>query len=237
MLEATAVAAAAIKAVGRRVVAVVDVGGGTSDFGAFMTGQPNNAVISEIPDSSEVLRKAGGHLDMLLRRYVQNKLFYVEGDAAALGVERELKRRQRAYKEELFRKGSVLIRVGDDALEIEVEEFLSSDGVKAFAVDLRKKFLKSIEAAVNCAKSNSTETSRVTVEILLSGGGYDLPMVRGLANDIPIYWPFKVINPDFHYWAAGDFGIPARQLVVAVGGAMQQLPKVTAPQPFPRMDA
>src|SRR5262245_52131419 len=36
VLEATAVAAGSIRETGRRVVAVADIGGGTSDFGAFM---------------------------------------------------------------------------------------------------------------------------------------------------------------------------------------------------------
>jgi len=230
VLEATAVAAAAINAKGKRIVVVVDVGGGTSDFGAFMTGLPEHSVISEIPRSSEVLRKAGDHLDMLLRRFVQNKLYYVEGDTAALGVERELRRRQRQYKEELFQKGKVTIRVGDDTLDVELEAFIHSDGVKAFSSDLKEKFLRSIGAAVECARLSSSPRGRVCVEILFSGGGYDLPMVRALASDIPIYWPFKIANPDFDYWTSSSANIPVRQLVVAVGGAMLELPKVTAPQ-------
>lgn len=38
VVEATAVAAGSIRNTGRRVVAIADVGGGTSDFGCFMTG-------------------------------------------------------------------------------------------------------------------------------------------------------------------------------------------------------
>jgi hypothetical protein len=70
VLEATAVAAASIKNTGRRVVLVVDIGGGTSDFGVFMTGLPGRSVIAELQNSSQILHKAGDHLDMLLRGYI-----------------------------------------------------------------------------------------------------------------------------------------------------------------------
>ena len=48
VLEATAVAAGSIRETGRRVVAVADIGGGTSDFGAFITGLPGRDVLGEI---------------------------------------------------------------------------------------------------------------------------------------------------------------------------------------------
>jgi hypothetical protein len=67
VLEATAVAAGSIRDSGRRVVAVADIGGGTSDFGAFMTGLPNRNVLAEIKGSSGILREAGDYIDMQLR--------------------------------------------------------------------------------------------------------------------------------------------------------------------------
>src|SRR5215475_14103579 len=51
VLEATAVAAGSIRDTGRRVIAVADIGGGTSDFGAFMTGLAGRDVLGEIRGS------------------------------------------------------------------------------------------------------------------------------------------------------------------------------------------
>ncbi len=229
VLEATAVASAAIKNTGRRVVVVADIGGGTSDFGAFMTGLKGRSVLAEISGSSQILRKAGDHLDMLLRGYILDKLHYVEDDAAARGAVRDLRRRQRVYKEELFTNGTLSVRVGDDALRVTAAEFAKSEGVQAFSEQLRETFLLALKKAVEIARSFSRSAKRAPVEILFTGGGHALPMVRGLAQRLPYDWNFRVSDPDFENWPAGDGGAPNRQLVVAVGGAMLELPKVTAP--------
>ncbi|MGO9475537.1 MAG: hypothetical protein ACLPWS_19350 [Rhodomicrobium sp.] len=229
VLEATAVAAASIKNTGRRVVVVVDIGGGTSDFGAFMTGLRGRSVLAEISGSSQILRKAGDHLDMLLRGYILEKLHYVEDDAAARGAGRELRRRQRVYKEELFKQGTLSVRVGDDALQLSAKEFANSEGVQAFNEQLRETFILSLKEAVECARGFSRPARRAPVEILFTGGGHALPMVRGLAQRLPYDWTFKVSEPDFENWPANRENAPNRQLVVAVGGAMLELPKVTAP--------
>ncbi len=71
--EATAVASGSIRDNGRRVVVVVDIGGGTSDFGAFATGLAWRNVIAEIEGSAAVLTEAGDHLDMLLRAFILRK--------------------------------------------------------------------------------------------------------------------------------------------------------------------
>jgi molecular chaperone DnaK (HSP70) len=229
VLEATAVAAASIKNTGRRIVVVVDIGGGTSDFGAFMTGLRGRSVLAEISGSSQILRKAGDHLDMLLRGYILEKLHYLEDDAAARGAGRELRRHQRVHKEELFKNGTLFVRVGDDSSRITAEEFISSEGVRAFNEQLRETFTLSLKEAVECARGFSRSARRAPVEILFTGGGHALPMVRDLTQRLPYDWSFKISEPNFENWPTNTENAPNRQLVVAVGGAMLDLPKVTAP--------
>jgi hypothetical protein len=105
VLEATAVAAGSIRETGRRVVAVADIGGGTSDFGAFMIGLPNRDVLGEIAGSSYVLTEAGDHLDMLLMRHIMDKAGIDPYAPAGRGPARRLRLRQRANKEVLFSDG------------------------------------------------------------------------------------------------------------------------------------
>jgi hypothetical protein len=232
VLEATAVAAGAIRDTGRRVVVVADIGGGTSDFGAFMTGLPGRSVLAEIDGGSQILHKAGDHLDMLLTRYVLDKLDYVPGDDAVRGVEYDLRRLQREYKEVLFRQGRLGVRVGDDAIDLTVEEFLTFKGVKVLSQQLREKFMRTLEVAVRCAREYPQPFTRrrTKVEILFTGGGHSLPMVRDLANNLPDDWSYRVVDPDFAERRQDDaFNQVRHQLAVAVGGAMRDLPKLAPP--------
>jgi hypothetical protein len=70
VLEATAVAAGTVRSTGRRIIAVADIGAGTSDFAAFLTSLPNRNVLAEVAGSSMILHEAGDYLDMHLRRYI-----------------------------------------------------------------------------------------------------------------------------------------------------------------------
>jgi hypothetical protein len=55
------------------VVVVADIGGGTSDFGAFMTGLPGRGVLAEVDKSSGIRRLAGDRLDELLMLHICNQ--------------------------------------------------------------------------------------------------------------------------------------------------------------------
>ncbi|MCG3777195.1 MAG: hypothetical protein JW395_4071 [Nitrospira sp.] len=172
--EATAVAAGSIRPKGRRVVVVADIGGGTSDFGAFMTGLPGRNVLAEIQGSSAVLRQAGDFLDMQLNRQLLNKAGLVPDDPAARGPATAIRIRQRALKEVLFNEGRVSIEVGDVFVELTAEEFLANKLVQDFAARLRDIFYIALDPAISCAKS-FTHRSRVEVEIMATGGGTAYP--------------------------------------------------------------
>lgn len=229
VLEATAVAAGAIKETGRRIVVVVDVGGGTIDFGAFMTGLPGRHVLAEIDRGSNVLRKAGDYLDMLLSGFVLRKLGYDDPtDPAARGAVSDLRRRQREYKEVLFSEGEVAIEVDDMPIVVEKAEFVTSTRVKEFAAQTREKFLATLAVACDCARS--FPGPRVPIELLFTGGGHSLPMVTDLKRDSDAFWTTSVADPDFaEHSSDPDFQRVRRQVAVAVGGAIRDLPAVTAP--------
>jgi molecular chaperone DnaK (HSP70) len=107
VLEATAVAAGTVRATGRRVIAVADIGAGTSDFGAFMTGLPGRNVLAEIKGGSRILHEAGDYLDMQLRRHILNKAGLLHDDPAARGASNRLRAKARRNKEILFSEGKL----------------------------------------------------------------------------------------------------------------------------------
>jgi hypothetical protein len=71
---------------------------------------------------------------------------------------------------------------------------------------------------------------RTPVSFLFTGGGHDLPMVKALADDTGISWHYEVATPNMAADAEElDFYNVFRQLAVAIGGAIKDLPKETAP--------
>ncbi|MFZ1106449.1 MAG: hypothetical protein WAN86_26900, partial [Hyphomicrobiaceae bacterium] len=231
VLEATAVAAGSIRETGRRVVAVADIGGGTSDFGAFMTGLPNRDVLGEIKGSSHILRQAGDHLDMLLTRHIEDKAGIDPHAPAGKGAARRLRSRQRTNKETLFAEGMLNVQVGDDVQTVTVEDFLADAKVQAFVQRLRETFHGALAAAVECARQHPQPHNggRTPVEILLTGGGHALPMVRLLASDPSVDWTYQDAAPELPEEMSEDMKIVRRQLAVAIGGAVKDLPRMTVP--------
>ena len=186
VLEATAVAAGAIGDTRRRVVVVADIGGGTSDFGAFMTGLPGRGVLGEVDGSSGILRLAGDRLDVLLKFYIFKQARIDPFDSGSKGVVAHVRANQRAFKEALFTTGGLTIELVDNFLTVRKEDFLASPDVQEFARLLRLTFRDTLERGVACARDNQLQGRRTPVEALLTGGGRSLPMVTDFITDPPL---------------------------------------------------
>ncbi|WP_088344140.1 Hsp70 family protein [Rhodomicrobium vannielii] len=231
ILEANAVAAGLIRRTGRRVIVVADIGAGTSDFGAFMTGLAGNNVVGEIPQSSQILRQAGDHLDMLLTRRILDEVGIDPHDQAGKGAARRLRSRQRANKEALFTDGSVTVDLNDGTCTVTREEFLADKRVQEFTQNLRSKFHATLKVAIACARHFSPRNVQTPIEIVLTGGGNRLPMVTELSANPPLSWRYVEANRELTELLVNAPGMRAveRQLAVAVGGAVQYIPQQTAP--------
>jgi len=70
----------------------------------------------------------------------------------------------------------------------------------------------------NCARSNKG-----------GGGGHALPMVRLLATDPSVEWTYLDAAPELPREMSEDMRIVRRQLAVAIGGAVKDLPRMTVP--------
>jgi hypothetical protein len=231
VLEATAVAAGSIRETGRRVVVVADIGGGTSDFGAFMTGLPGRDVLAEIRGSSGVLREAGDHLDMLLTRHILDDAGIDREDPAGRGAANRLRADQRSNKEALFADGYITVRLGDDVRTVNEKAFLADPRVRAFTERLRSKFSETLAFAVECARQYPLgQHGQTPVEVLLTGGGHSLPMVKDFVTNPPMPWKYLAASPEIPDGPLeAGFRAVHRQLAVAIGGAVRDLPRGTAP--------
>ena len=136
----------------------------------------------------------------------------------------------RRNKEILFLEGRLTVQVGDDLLDVTAQEFLADKHVIGFATRLRDKFHETLKVAVSCAGSYSPRGFQAPVEILLTGGGHVLPMVRALVETPSISWLYREAAPDLAERPEDiAFHSVRRQLAVAIGGAVRDLPVLVAP--------
>jgi hypothetical protein len=228
VLEANAVAANSTRKRGRRLVVVADIGGGTSDFGSFMTPIRGTKTIAEVKHSSQILKEAGDYLDMQLRRELLSRAGYLPDDPAALGVSTRLLAQARLNKETLFNDGALTVEVGEEFVTVTLDGFLKDEHVRGFSRRLRERFHHALRAAKECAEANRTKKGLTPpVEIMLTGGGHALPMVQDLLKNPGLPGLYVATAPDIlEEDETFDFDESRRQLAVAIGGAMRELPAV-----------
>jgi hypothetical protein len=138
---------------------------------------------------------------------------------------------QRANKEVLFADGEIVVRLGDDVRTVRQEAFLADPRVRAFSGRLRAKFSETLAFAIEGARQNPLDLDRQTpVEVLLTGGGHSLPMVEQFVTNPPMPWKYLAASPEIPYGLLEDgFRAVHRQLAVAIGGAVRDLPRPTSP--------
>ena len=182
--EATAVAAGAIQPERRRrrVFVVVDVGAGTSDFGAFVTVPGDGrGRIKELPSAHCVVLRGGNFLNQQVIALLNEKAGLSDGMPAAVAPLARLKREASRIKEDLFRSEKVTERLANGQIVgASLNELLEREPVKDFANELWDKFSRAISEAVEFTRG-LTETPN-SVEVILTGGGSQLPLVRDLVT-------------------------------------------------------
>ena len=210
---------------------VIDVGAGTTDIGVFKLATPSNGPALAFPyrNGMSALRKAGNAVDNLLIREISRKLDLSADSQLDDLYQRKLKRRIRETKLRLFEQGSTTVDLEDFAsVEITRDEFVSSQPVRRFADDFRKKIIDTLNAA-GIGSANFVNSSEENLAVF-TGGGAKLPFLTGVFDE-PLALDggrvkFTVADsePDWVDGFGPDFRALFPQLAVATGGASPSVP-------------
>jgi len=216
----------------RNLAVVVDVGAGTTDFGAFVVASQSKYLppnVWPIDKCAITVRQAGNTVDNCLRIEILNKHGVDQGNQDYRRINAELQLRIREYKERLFRDKAVRYTLQNEASgTVELDSFLSNSKVEAFTNKLHDTFKELVESIPASFVKRLGEAGLV---IVLTGGGASLPMVQQFGKE-PIYVHGVRINcrqadlvpeeirSEYPYLEA-----EYPQLAVAIGGAVPTLPR------------
>jgi molecular chaperone HscA len=227
--EATAVAAAAIcpEKSRRRVFVVVDVGAGTTDFGAFVTVPGNgDGRIGELRRGQRVILRAGNFLDEQVVALLRDNAGLTQGMAGSIASLAYLKREAPQIKENLFRKGHFVEELPNgETVRTRLDELLARPPVQHFADELWARFSEAFSVAIGFTRN--LDPPPASIEIILTGGGSQLPMVRELlarAKQTDLY-PVTLVDAAPPWSKQASWSPAFTQLAVAVGGAMPVMPE------------
>lgn len=176
------------------LVLVVDIGAGTSDFSLYRLRvsvdddgeiDSTKTVAMEVDGSARGITEAGNHLDHILKAFILNGAGITSEHNKFINIAYDLERNIRNYKETLFNTGSVFIVLhNDETVEVQLDEFLDHDAVRAFENSLRRTLIEVLESVdpefINWVRVNPARH----LIIVLTGGGAALPMARKLGIGI-----------------------------------------------------
>lgn len=201
---------------------VVDVGAGTTDFGAFSL---QGGQLTEIPQARKTIELAGDAVDNALLNLVIERAKHVKGATAQGVLWRELSPQMRRFKESLFADGRASMRCAGAIVQIRLGDLERQVGYRAFTDAVTEEFVVALERIdAHCAPKNLTKS----LTIVLSGGGGGLPfLARMVAKARPKKGTkFRItaapLRPEWCMAPCFDGQLASvfPQLAVAIGGAM-----------------
>ncbi|MEK9845277.1 hypothetical protein, partial [Thalassospira sp.] len=233
--EATAAATSCFKDApsGRRsYYVIVDVGAGTTDFAAFCVvrrADSDRPTVSRLSDTLKTLTQAGDTIDTILRNYIIKQTGLNHGDSYFDRINTRLSLEIRSYKEILFKEGILNYVLADETTgEILLENFLKSEFMERFTNQLHRKFKEVVEAI---SPSWHEELSEKGLNLVFTGGGATMPMVKDLAN-LPVKLSGLTINireahsiPNWFEQDHPELLEEFNKLAVCIGATADELPR------------
>jgi molecular chaperone HscA len=213
----------------RKLMMVVDVGAGTSDFALFVVAKPSSGssryAFNLIPGSARALPQAGDRLDSVLLDAILAKVGVRPSSTEYAQVRNDLQHRIRGLKERLCRDGSITAAASNGSpFTVTRDDFLKLPEVQKFGQLLQLTF-EEVVKSVDPSHFTHLDLGQ-PVEILLTGGGSGLDMVKQLATG-QVCVKDKIVQRQQANELPEDLRRESRavrddypQLAVAIGGAL-----------------
>lgn len=218
----------------RDVFMVVDVGAGTTDFGLFITLRDNFGDlirVFQVPGSIQGMKQAGNKVDQLLRGFILTRERIDASDIGGQMIVVDLSKKIRLLKEALFKNGQVeYVLANDSSGTITLDAFLNDVNVRRFAQEIDLGFNRALNG-VDRSYFQWMHELGLTMHIVLTGGGAQLPMIQSLAAGYIEIQGFmfrrELMNsmPDWFENESEELKAVYPQLAVVVGGAETDLPE------------
>jgi len=211
----------------RNLVLLVDVGAGTAAFSLFWVAQDRKTGARRaipVHPGSDAVRVAGDTIDDVLLDNLLNRVHEGATSSMRSNIEIDLRLRGlRRLKEQMFNNGRLeLVLINDQAIAIELDEFLRDDRVTAAAQEIENalsRFLASVDGTWGGATDGAL--------MLLTGGGATMPMIKAIENRPwemagrnVVFQPAPAVPEFFESTFDTDFQREYSQLAVAIGGAL-----------------
>ena len=206
----------------RRLMMVIDVGAGTTDFAMFARVEREDEIrLCRIGNSVTTIRIGGDAIDDALMDYLLQQAEVTAGRSRRGAIMADLKRDIRLVKEELFRNGYVTRRLVNDLnTEARISEFEECPAMVSLRDAMQEKFHDVL------SEIDSSWLTFDHLEVFFTGGGASLNMVTRLARNQPVavggsrITPIPVTQtPSWLEDECEDVADSFRQLAVCIGGA------------------
>ena len=196
------------------VCMVVDVGAGTTDFTMFeiyADAKSGHTSAKEVKGSEYGVPIAGDRLDKILLAFILRDAGIARGSENYPEVLVSLRLDIRDYKERLFLENQLTYSLPGGATgSVVLSDFLADNGVREFTKELREAFIKVLSSIhQSWVKTKIRQkNAQSKLAVILSGGGADLPMVKGLAKgsvDVNGYTVDLFLSPTVPNWIEDEY--------------------------------
>ena len=175
----------------RRLMMVIDVGAGTTDFAMFAAFVSDDRMrLVRIKDSVTTVRIGGDAIDDALLEFLLDKAGVTEGDARIRAIRSDLRRDIRLNKEELFTRRTITrTLINDIIVTVQLDEFEQYERMVQLRNAISKKFCKVL------SDIHKSWLSFRDIHLFFTGGGGSLKMVTDLVRDQEMFVQGTMIRP------------------------------------------